>query len=98
MGIFAFTSCTVVGNWSLVSSKMSIPRGPSRFPHQARGYRYKGIHGQRGVWCFLQEIVSGLHRGLSSVAQQHGGEILQNCSSFGKELNEVLPSKDHVKP
>jgi len=32
------------------------------------------------------------------VAQQHGGEILKNCSSFGKELNEVLPSKDHVKP
>ena len=53
----------------------------------------------RGVWCLFQEIVSGLHRGLSSVAQQHGGddgETLKSCCSFGMEYN-VLPSKGHVK-
>jgi len=48
----------------------------------------------------LKEIVSGLHRGLSSVAQQHGGDgfdTLKNWSFFGKELN-VPPSKYHEKP
>lgn len=85
------------GGWELVfPRKCQFPVGLPVFP--TMGYRYIGIRGQRGVWCFLQEIVSGLHRGLSSMAQQHGGEILNNCSSFGKELNEVLPSKDLVKP